>query len=297
MTAIGQALSVALIHFVWQGLAVAAALWIVLFVLRNGSAHARYVASCAALAALAAAPVITAWAVYARPMAIAAGFRGVVSRVAGAARSGVAPGSGTFELWVLRIWALGVLVFSLRLVWSSRYVYQLRRTGTPADAGLVRVVAGLVDRMRVSGAVRVLISPLTDTPSVVGWLRPAILIPPACLMGLTAEQLETVIAHELAHVIRHDYLVNVLQSVVEALLFYHPAVWWISSRIRRERELCCDDMVVASCGDALGYARALTSLERLRVGQQTLALGSTDGALSYRVRRLLGDVVTDRQGP
>jgi BlaR1 peptidase M56/Outer membrane lipoprotein len=158
-------------------------------------------------------------------------------------------------------------------------------------------VAGLVDRMGVSRAVRVLISPLADTPSVVGWLRPVILIPPACLMGLTAEQLETVIAHELAHVIRHDYLVNVLQSVVEALLFYHPAVWWISAHIRRGRELCCDDMVVASCGDAPGYARALTSLERLRVGQQTLALGSTDGALSYRVRRLLGDVVTDRQGP
>jgi beta-lactamase regulating signal transducer with metallopeptidase domain len=297
MTAIGQALSAALIHFVWQGLAVAGVLWMVLLLLRKSSAHSRYVASCAALAALAATPVITAWAVYARPAAVAAGFRGLVSRVAVAAGSGVAPRWGSFELWVLRLWAVGVLVFSLRLVWSSRHVYQLRRTGTPAEAGLVRVVSGLVDRMGVSRVVRVLISPLADTPSVVGWLRPVILIPPACLMGLTAEQLETVIAHELAHILRHDYLVNMLQSVVEALLFYHPAVWWISARIRRERELCCDDMVVASCGDALGYARALTSLERLRVGQQTLALGSTDGALSYRVRRLLGDVVTDRQGP
>jgi beta-lactamase regulating signal transducer with metallopeptidase domain len=297
MTAIGQALSVALIDFVWQGLAVAAVLWMALLLLRKSSANSRYVASCTALAALAAAPVITAWTVYARPMAIAAGFRGAVSRVAVAAGSGVAPGSGAFELWVLRLWALGVLVFSLRLVWSSRHVYKLRRTGTPAEAGLVTVVAGLVDRMRLSRAVRVLISPLADTPSVVGWLRPVILIPPACLMGLTAEQLETVIAHEIAHILRHDYLVNVLQSVVEALLFYHPAVWWISARIRRERELCCDDMVVESCGGALCYARALTGLERLRVGRQTLALGGTDGALSYRVRRLLGDVVTERQGP
>jgi beta-lactamase regulating signal transducer with metallopeptidase domain len=297
MTAIGQALSVALIHFVWQGLAVAAALWIVLVLLRNASAHSRYVASCAALAALAAAPAITAWTVYARPMAIAGGFAGAVSRVALAAGSGVAPGSGAFELWVLRIWGLGVLVFSLRLVWSSRYVYMLRRTGTPAEVGLVTAVAGLADRMGVSQAVRVLISPLADTPSVVGWLRPVILIPPACLMGLTAEQLETVIAHEIAHIIRHDYLVNVLQSVVEAVLFYHPAVWWISARIRRERELCCDDMVVKNCGDALCYARALTGLERLRVGQQSLALGSTDGALSYRVRRLVGDVATERPGP
>ncbi len=300
MTAIGQALSVALIHFVWQGLAVAVVLWMVLLLLRKSSAHSRYVASCAALAVLAAAPAITAWAVYARPMAISAGVTGLagaVSRVVAAAGSGVAPASGAFELWVLRIWALGVLVFSLRLVWSSRHVYKLRRTGTPAEAGLVAVVARLVDRMGVSRAVRVLISALADTPSVVGWLRPVILIPPACLLGLTAEQLETIIAHEIAHILRHDYLVNVLQSVVEALLFYHPAVWWISARIRRERELCCDDMVVERCGNALGYARALTSLERLRTGQQTLALGSTDGALSYRVRRLLGDAATERQGP
>src|SRR5580658_5066467 len=109
MTAIGQALSVALIHFVWQGLAVAAVLWMVLLLLGKSSAHSRYLASCAALAALVAAPVITAWTVYARPMAIAAGFRGVVSRVAVAAGRGVAPESGAFELWVLSIWALGVL--------------------------------------------------------------------------------------------------------------------------------------------------------------------------------------------
>ena len=187
----------------------------------------------------------------------------------------------------------------LRLVWSSRHVYKLGRTRTPAEASLLAVLAGLVDRMGVSRAVRVLISPLADTPSVVGWLRPVILIPYLNLpgWGLTAEQLETVIAHEIAHVRRHDYLVNVLQSVVEALLFYHPAVWWISARIRQERELCCDDMVVKSCGDAICYARALTGLERMRSGPRTLALGSTDGALSYRVRRLLGEVVNERQGP
>ncbi len=297
MTAIGQALSVALIHFVWQGSTVALLLWMVLLLLRKSSARSRYVATCAALTLLAIAPAITAWIVYARPVPMAAGFRGAVSLVAGGMRSAVTPGSGAFEPGILRVWALGVLVFSLRLVWSSRYVYKLRGTGTPAEDGLAALVAGLLDRMGVSRAVCVLISPLADTPSVVRWLRPVILIPPACLMGLTAEQLETVIAHEIAHILRHDYLVNLLQSVVEAFLFYHPAVWWISARIRRERELCCDDMVVESFGGALCYARALTGLERLRIGRQTLALGSTDDALSYRVRRLLGDVAMERQGP
>ena len=112
-------------------------------------------------------------------------------------------------------------------------------------------------------------SRLADAPSVVGWLRPAILIPAAALAGLNAAQLQAILAHELAHIRRHDYLVNMLQTVVETLLFYHPAVWWVSSRMRHERELCCDDLAVRHCGDAIGYARALTRLERMRVDAGT----------------------------
>ena len=96
-------------------------------------------------------------------------------------------------------------------------------------------------------------------------MRPVLLLPAATMLGLTSQQLEAVLAHELAHILRYDYLVNMLQTVVETLLFYHPAVWWASARIRHERELCCDDLAVGSCGDALCYARALTRLERLRV--------------------------------
>ena len=104
-----------------------------------------------------------------------------------------------------------------------------------------------------------------------------VLLPSATLLGLTPEQLEAVIAHELAHIKRYDYLVNMLQMLVETLLFYHPAVWWLSARIRHERELCCDDLAVDSCGDALCYARALTRLERLRISAPAAALGSTGG--------------------
>jgi hypothetical protein len=105
---------------------------------------------------------------------------------------------------------------------------------------------------------------------------------------VTPQQLEALIAHELAHVRRHDYFVNVLQMVVETLLFYHPAVWWVSSRIRYERELCCDDLAVRSCGNAVSYARALARLERLRTDGPTLAMGSANGALFHRIQRLLG---------
>ncbi len=96
-----------------------------------------------------------------------------------------------------------------------------------------------------------------------------------------------ILAHELAHIRRHDYAVNMIQMAVETMLFYHPAVWWVSARMRDERELCCDDVVIRTLGDRLTYARALTALERLRLGAPTLALASTDGSLSYRVRRLL----------
>jgi hypothetical protein len=138
--------------------------------------------------------------------------------------------------------------------------------------------------------VRVLISTLADSPSVVGWLHPAILLPTTSLVNLTTDQLEAVLAHELAHIRRHDYLVNVLQTLAETLFFYQPAVWWASCRIRVERELCCDDLVVEVCGDPVTYARALTKLERLRITKPELAMSSTAGPLLYRIRRLTGAV-------
>jgi TonB family protein len=118
-------------------------------------------------------------------------------------------------------------------------------------------------------------------------LRPIVLLPVSAVAGLTPDQLEAVLAHELAHIRRHDYLVNLLQMAAETLLFYHPAVWWISSRIRQERELCCDDLAVRTCGGAIPYARALTALEKMRAARPALALGSTDGPLFFRIRRLV----------
>src|SRR5262249_15029310 len=134
---------------------------------------------------------------------------------------------------------------------------------------------------------RLLVSSDTDSPSVTGWLRPIILLPLSAIAGLTPDQLEAVLAHELAHIRRHDYLVNLLQMAAETVLFYHPAVWWISARIRHERDLCCDDLAVRACGGALCYARALTALEKMRAGHPALALGSTDGPLFLRIRRLI----------
>jgi TonB family protein len=161
---------------------------------------------------------------------------------------------------------------------------------------VLAVAAAVGSRLGLTRPVRLLITSLAEGPSVVGWIRPVILLPAATLLGLTPEQLEAVLAHEFAHIRRYDYLVNVLQMVVETLLFYHPAVWWTSARIRHERELCCDDLAVSLCGDPVCYARALTKLERLRSLAPRMAMGSNDGPLLYRIQRLTG-AATRRFGP
>jgi beta-lactamase regulating signal transducer with metallopeptidase domain len=294
MTPIAHAISSALLHFVWQGLVIAILLRVTLAVLRRNSPRLRYAASCAALAVMSALPLITAVVVYRGP-GVAASRATLVPSLAvpSAAADLAAPAFlgqliAVLEVWALPVWASGVLIFAIRLLWVTRQAARLRRSGEPANPGLADAALQLARRLGVVRTVRVLTSEMIDTPSVVGWLEPVILFPPVALLRLSARQLETVLVHELAHIRRHDYLVNLFQLIVEALFFYQPAVWWVSSLIRRERELCCDDVVVEVCGDPLAYARALTQLERSRVMGPDLALASTAGPLTYRVRRLTG---------
>jgi hypothetical protein len=152
--------------------------------------------------------------------------------------------------------------------------------------------------MRVSRPVRLLETAAVRVPSAVGALRPAILLPAGIASGLSAGQLDALLAHELAHVARRDYLVHLLQALAETALFFHPAVWWVSHRIRVERELACDDLAVAATGDALVYARALLTLEEGRLAQSGIVplgvspqarvmMAANGGMLSSRIRRLL----------
>jgi hypothetical protein len=141
--------------------------------------------------------------------------------------------------------------------------------------------------LHIRRSVELFESAITRVPVVVGHFRPAILLPVSALTGLTADQLEAILAHELAHIRRYDYLVNLLQTLMETLLFYHPAVWWISRKIRIERENCCDDLAVAVCGNRLTYAQALLTMETLRQPQLKFALAASGGSLLDRIRRLI----------
>src|SRR5437660_1004621 len=185
--------------------------------------------------------------------------------------------------WVVLVWFGGVVVLSLRLASGWLVTRQLGRVGTASVPDSCReAVARLAARLRISRPVRVLQSAVVQVPAVMGWLRPVILLPASALTGLTPLQLDALLAHELAHVRRYDYLVNLVQSVIETLLFYHPAVWWVSQQVREEREHCCDDLAVAVCGDAHFYATALVGMERLRGTPPSFARAAAAWALCSR---------------
>jgi GWxTD domain-containing protein len=283
-----EALGWTLFHFLWEGAAIALLLAIILLATR--SARARYAASCLAMLAMLAAFGVTL-AIQAPKTETAAPVVHIpAGRLAPApAHLPEAPTSSAPTLpyqWAVPIWVAGVVLLSLHRLMAFVSAYRLRRVGVCiAPAPWPERLARLAERLNITRPVMLLESCLIEVPAAAGYLRPAILLPVGLLAGLTAEQVEFILIHELAHIARRDYLVNLLQSVVEALLFYHPAVWWVSSVIRNEREHCCDDVVVSLAGDARGYAAALVTLEHGRVAEPALA--ATGGNLSRRVRRLL----------
>ena len=186
------------------------------------------------------------------------------------------------------VWLVGVVLLSIRFLGGWLRVGRLARTGTrPATPELTERLAALAEQLRLTRPVRLLESALVQVPAVVGWLKPVVLVPFTFETGLTVQELELLLAHELAHIRRHDYLVNILQTVVETVLFYHPAVWWVSGRIREEREHCCDDVAVALCRDRRAYAEALLRLEHLRHDTPELAVAAAGGSLLKRIRRLV----------
>ncbi len=294
MNPILHALGWTLLHFLWEGLLVGLLAWAVLAVMQRRSAAARYGVALAFFALMAMAPILTYFIV--RPETA----RLMAAPLIGAEGVGAMPWNLRLEAilepglpWVLAVWAMGVLVLSARLAGGLFYLQRLTSLGVePAPAEWHLVLARLSRELGLRRVVRLLRSARVEAPMVVGWLRPVILVPAAAFAGLSPLQVEAILAHEMAHIRRLDFLVNLVQSLVEALLFFHPAVWWLSSRLRAERELCCDDTAVAVCGDQAAYARALATLEQFREPSPVeldakLGVGAHGGSLMIRIRRLL----------
>ncbi|WP_229490448.1 M56 family metallopeptidase [Pseudoduganella namucuonensis] len=182
-------------------------------------------------------------------------------------------------------WALSIAVLSLRAGAGLAWIARTARHGGP-DPHWQERLSRLALRFGVRRPVRLRVSDALASPVTAGWWRPVVLVPGALLTGMPPDLLEALLAHELAHVRRHDYLVNLLQNAVEILLFYHPAVWWLSSRIA-ERELIADDIAASKLGEPRRLALALSELERLQFSTQQLALAANGGDLMERIKRLL----------
>lgn len=194
-----------------------------------------------------------------------------------------------YVLLAVALWSFGVFLLSLRLGLGSCWILRTSRSSaqmTPPT--LEEILQRACASLGCKRGVRVAESALVQVPCLLGWLRPLILLPPAAVAGLTPRQVEMVIAHEVAHLVRHDPLVNVLQTLIETLLFYHPAVWWLSRQIRQEREMCCDALVLRTWQDPLAYARTLAAVAAFRLSPLPVcALSMTEGSLTQRIRRLL----------
>lgn len=289
------ALGWTLLHFLWQGAVIAAILAAVLSLQAKNTAHARYLTCCAGMALMMAAPLVTFLLIIGAP---AAPIAGLAQGLAGLELSPTLwQRLAAFLPALTIVWLLGVLVTQARLMLQLSHAQHMKRHGTsPVPPHWRQTVARLCGQLVIARTVRIVESSLARVPTLIGYLQPVILLPTAVMTGLTSQQLRAVIVHELAHIRRHDYLVNLIQAFFESLLFYHPAVWWLSGRLRVEREYCCDDIAVSVGGDRLCYAQALSSLDALRAQVPQPALASTGGSLMNRIRRLAGVQMVPSRG-
>ena len=300
------ALAMALLHFLWQGAIVGLLAWLLLGLLRGARPQLRYAVACIALAACA---VLPAWHVIDTllPASPAPSHGTRVAPLAHAAlaawgealRPHVLSDDHSALPWVVALWATGCTLLSLRMALGLHWLRRQRASALPADDLRQARMDALAGRFGIARRVALRIVGDGDSPLTAGCLRPVVLLPAALAARLPVELLEALLAHELAHVRRHDYLVNLLQGAVEALLFYHPVVWWLSHRIRIERELVADDLAASTLGDPRRLAVALAELDRIATSRSPFppphfALAAHGGHLMPRIRQLIRP---DRRNP
>jgi len=316
MTHTVEATAWTLIHFCWQAAVIAGLYRMVSLAFARRSSQVRYVLALSALLAMFGAAVFTfVWEMRSPGQALSPGsFASINNAVAAgdfprvvapggtsgsqAAADGAAIISSLPNLmgWIDVFWGIGVLALSVRGLGGWWLIHRLRNAGLPhapepVCAAFKRISAALglhkTILLRVSNAIA---SPIT-----VGAVRAMVLLPVSAITLLGPEELEVVLAHELAHVRRADFVWNLVQTLVETLFFFHPAVWWISGRVRHERELCCDDLALTICPNPVVYASALFHLEEHRSRQMRLAM-ALDGhqspqTLRMRIARILGETM------
>jgi len=192
---------------------------------------------------------------------------------------------------IVTFWLLGVSVFLIKLLGGISYIYYLKaKMNFPPDEYWTEMLEKIKSKAGIRKSIELVESALVRTPIVVGYLKPMILFPIGAINRLESDEVEAILAHELAHVMRNDYFFNILQNIIEALFYFHPAVWWMSAQIRAERENCCDDKAIELCGNSMTYAKSLIRVQEMAFYSPSLAMsfsGNKKGQLLNRVQRIL----------
>ncbi len=308
-THIVEAIGGSLMHSLWQIAALALLLIVALAIVPQRAAKIRYWFAIGTMALMLAIPFATFGFLYEAPAQIASSNAENVNFAAftapihvtktQAAPIGLSEQVSNFFTQnahiLLGIWLIGVFALTLRFLGSCWQVRRLRKVDVEdVSQDLAARFIQLLNKVGIKRQVNLRFSKLVDTPMVLGAMKPVILLPMGLLSGLSMEQVECILIHELGHVRRWDYLVNILQSIAEIILFYHPATWWITRTIRQERENCCDELVVELKENKVQYARALLNLEVMRT-QPKLAVASQGGDLMSRIQRITGAVVPKKR--
>jgi TonB family protein len=294
-----NSLALTLIHFIWQGCFIALALKFSLILTSQKNPQLRYAFSSIAMLSCLLLPFITFGLIYQSGNTSLPFSSSIIPTLYSAATNLTLNSfywpTNVIELlpYLSVIWLAIVMLLTTKLLVEVFMVNQLtKQSVVPANAKLSARFIELVEKMRLTVTPRLLISLQTDVPMAIGWLKPVILLPASMLSGLSSSQLEMLLLHELAHIRRHDYLVNFIQTLVALLLFFHPAVQWISKQMRNEREYCSDDIAVQYCGDAIAYAHTLADTAAICSKHRhhtipKMAMAASGGDLKQRVVRLV----------
>jgi TonB family protein len=303
LTGVVDSIGAVLLHFVWQG-ALLALIYAAGRPLITRMAS-RYRFGMTILLVMALCPFITLALLLGSSSPTSAGVAAALPAIkAGVvAVAGRAAEQWNFKAmlpWLVGVWLIGVLMLATRSLWQWRRLVRMVREATAPPPEWADRLTALRERFGLRRQVRLLCSARAATPMLIGWLRPIVLLPASMMSGFTPAQIELIIAHELGHICRWDYVANLFQVVLETVLFYHPAVHWISHDVRNARESCCDDLVLELAqGNPLAYARTLADLEELRYdeGLLTPALGASGGVLLARIRHIVGVSETNERMP
>lgn len=295
------ALGWTVIHSLWQSIAMALLLAVVLLILKNHTAPLRYRLAYTALLAVLGLAIWNFFRLYDFEQAPEITLLTIQAADVNAAAmdqiSTMPPLLQRFTSYfqmhiplIVSIWLLGVAFFTLRLLGGLAYVQHLKSAHVfPMEEKWQRMLQNLTQQVSIKRPVQLMESALVKVPMIIGHLKPIILMPVGVVNVLSPDQVEAILAHELAHIARYDYLLNILQSVIEVLFYFNPGVWWIASRIRTEREHCCDDLAVSLCGDSLNYAKALVAIQEMNqeAPHFAMAFSTNRNQLLFRIKRIL----------